>query len=480
MSKFVADDEVLSVLQGFNPWWAGKPLAVPEFKRLAFHTARKYLDDPSLRRAILLAGPRRVGKSTILNQIAVEQVASGVDARSIVYISLDHPVLRMVSLSDILGLYHATVHAEDKPVTLLLDEVHYASEWELEIKQLVDRRPNYRILATGSASVVQKHRLAESGVGRWVSVSIPTLSFYEFIQITREHLPAVRPTLVPSNLSKLSGRDRLALAAAFRPLLPLFQRYLFVGGFPETATSSDTGFAQRLLREDVVERVLRRDMVALFGVRNVEELERLFLYLCFHSGGILAVNTVASELGTTRTTVANHLEVLERAHLIYRLAPIATGGKKILKARQKIYLLDAALRNAVLMRTPEAVQKEDLGTVVETTILRHVIAYHYRDIPKFGYWRDGASDQEVDVIVESPAYNLPFEVKYRSNAVLTARAGIVQYCREAKVTEAYWVTRDDRDFDVVTFSGVKNQFVRVPAHILTFLLGQAERVKWGI
>lgn len=480
MLEFVTAEEVLSVLQGFNPWWAAKPLPVPEFKRLAFYTARKYLDDAGLRRAILLAGPRRVGKSTILNQIAVEKVASGVDARSIVYISLDHPVLRMVRLSEILALYHATVHAEDKPVTLLLDEVHYASEWELEIKQLVDHRPNYRILATGSASVVQRHRLAESGVGRWVSVSIPTLSFYEFIQITREHLPAVRPTLVPSQLSKLSGRDRLALAAAFRPLLPLFQRYLFVGGFPETAISSDTVFAQRLLREDVVERVLRRDMVALFGVRNVEELERLFLYLCFHSGGIVAVNTVASELGTTRTTVANHLEVLERAHLIYRLAPIATGGKKVLKARQKIYLVDAALRNAVLMRTPEAVQKEDLGTVVETTVLRHVIAYHYRDVPKFGYWRDAASDKEVDVIVESPAYNLPFEVKYRSNAVLAAQEGIVQYCRETNVTEAYWVTRDDRDFDVVTFPGVKNPFVRVPAHILTFLLGQAERVKWGI
>ena len=71
-------------------------------------------------------------------------------------------------------------------------------------------------------------------------------------------------------------------------------------------------------------------------------------------------------------------------------------------------------------------------------------------------------------------------MKYRSNAALSGSEGIVQYCRESNVTEAYWVTKDDRDFDVVTFTGVKNQFVRVPAHILTFLLGQAERVKWGI
>lgn len=135
---------------------------------------------------------------------------------------------------------------------------------------------------------------------------------------------------------EFSDGERRNIAAAFRPLLPAFHQYLFVGGFPETALSNDMSLAQRLLREDVVERVLRRDMVALFGVRNVEELERLFLYLCFNSGGIVAVNTVASELGTTKTTVANHLDVLERAHLIYRLSPIATGGKKILKAKQKI------------------------------------------------------------------------------------------------------------------------------------------------
>lgn len=480
MAKFVTNDEVMGVLQGFNPWWISKRVAVPDFKRLAFHIAQKYLDDPSLRRAILLAGPRRVGKSTILNQIAAAKSDAGEDPRSILYVSLDHPVLRMVSLSEILVLYHSTVYPEGQPVTLLLDEIHYASDWELEIKQIVDHRPNYRILATGSASVVHKHLLAESGVGRWINLSIPTLSFYEYIQIRNEHLPSISPSLIPSELVRLSDGERRNIAAAFRPLLPAFHQYLFVGGFPETALSNDMSLAQRLLREDVVERVLRRDMVALFGVRNVEELERLFLYLCFNSGGIVAVNTVASELGTTKTTVANHLDVLERAHLIYRLSPIATGGKKILKAKQKIYMIDAALRNAVLMRTPESVQNEDMGTVIETTVLRHVIAYHYRDLPTFGYWRDAATNKEVDLIVQSPAYNIPFEVKYRSNSQISRRDGIVQYSRESRVTEAYWVTRDDRDFDVVEFEDVPTRFLRIPAHILTFLLGQAERVKWGV
>lgn len=98
----------------------------------------------------------------------------------------------------------------------------------------------------------------------------------------------------------------------------------------------------------------------------------------------------------------------------------------------------------------------------------------------FGYWRDAATNKEVDLIVQSPAYNIPFEVKYRSNSQISRRDGIVQYSRESRVTEAYWVTRDDRDFDVVEFEDVPARFLRIPAHILTFLLGQAERVKWGV
>ena len=63
-------NEVLRVLQGFNPWWTGRPSAVPEFRRLAFAVSRRHLEDKALRRAVLLSGPRRVGKTTILLQIA--------------------------------------------------------------------------------------------------------------------------------------------------------------------------------------------------------------------------------------------------------------------------------------------------------------------------------------------------------------------------------------------------------------------------
>ena len=173
MSDFFGSGDVLGVLERFNPWWGREAVSVPTFRRLAYRACQKYLDDQALRRAVLLCGPRRVGKTTILHQLANDRVAQGMDPRSVVYISLDHPLLKLVRLHEILRIYHENVHPEGQAALLLLDEVQYCRDWELEVKQLVDRHPQYRILATGSASVIHRQRLAESGVGRWVEVAIP-------------------------------------------------------------------------------------------------------------------------------------------------------------------------------------------------------------------------------------------------------------------------------------------------------------------
>lgn len=480
MKDFFDRAEILNVLHGFNPWWSGRPSVVPDFKRIAFETCRSYLEDFSLRRAILLSGPRRVGKTTILSQIANILIARNTDPKSIFYISLDHPLIKLLSVRQILEIYHETVHPQGQESFLLFDEIQYSKEWETEIKLMVDHQPNYRILATGSASVVQKGKLAESGVGRWITVPIPTLSFFEFVHIRGESLPGVSADLRPSDLFGKQKGELAEIATRFRELLPVFQQYLLVGGFPETATQKNIPFCQRLLREDVVERVLKRDMTTLFGVRNVFDLEKIFIYLCLNSGGIVAHKTCADALETSPATVASHLALLEQANLIYRLPPAGVSGKRVLKARNKYYLVDAALRNAVLLKGEEILTNPDeMGKIVETTVLRHLYAFYYRDTPEIIYWRDPVSQKEVDVIVRSPKYLLPFEIKYQENPNLRESSGLVVYCRLEKVKQAYWVTKLDKDFGLTEFDGLDTKFLKVPAHILCYLLGQAERLSWG-
>jgi predicted AAA+ superfamily ATPase len=485
-SKIVDRDEALRVLSGFNPWWAGRPFQEEPFRRLAFHACKKYLQDRSLKRALLLSGPRRVGKTTILYQLAREALEAGLvpagelpDPKSILYLSLDHPLLKLLGLERALRLYHEAIWPEQQPALLLLDEVQYSRNWGTAIKLLVDLHPEYRIVATGSASVAHRDELAESGVGRWLTIRVPTLSFYEFVHMRKEPELAIAAKLRPSDLFTMKTADRVALAEKLRPLLPSFQRYLLVGGFPETARQADITLCQRLLREDVVERVLKRDMTALFGVRNVDVLEKIFIYLCLHSGGIIAHNTVANALGVSALTVGHHLELLEQANLVYKLPPMDIGGKKILKAKNKYYLADAALRNAVLLRGEEVLTSTDeMGTIVETTVLRHLFAYYYLDTPQIVYWRDAKTDREVDIIVKSPQYVLPVEVKYRETAEIDSASGLVELCRQEPVKQAYLVTKREQDFAPFEVPGVSARFLRVPAHVLCYLLGQAERLLW--
>jgi hypothetical protein len=351
---------------------------------------------------------------------------------------------------------------------------NYAPDWELHLKLLVDHAPNYRILATGSAALAARDKLSESGVGRWITVSIPTLSFYEFTNIRGDELPGGH-AFSPRELFTLTAADRLKLVERLRPLMPVFQRYLLLGGFPETAKLDDIPTSQRLLREDVVDRVLKRDMTALYGVRSVAELERLFIYLCLHAGGIFQAKTCADQLEVSPATVAKHLEYLEQAHLVYRVAPYALSGKLILKGRPKVHLVDAALRNAVLLRGESLLQDPaELGLVVESAMTRHILAYHHRHAAEVSYWRDPKSGKEVDIILRTGEETVPFEIKYRDSAGLSAKDGIVAFCQKEAIRRAYFITRSNQDFGPQRFQDHPTEFLKVPAHILAFLSGQAE------
>ena len=88
------------------------------------------------------------------------------------------------------------------------------------------------------------------------------------------------------------------------------------------------------------------------------------------------------------------------------------------------------------------------------------------------------TDKEVDIIVKSPQYILPVEVKYRDTADLASSSGLVELCRKEPVKQAYLVTKREQDFGPQEVAGIHTRFMRVPAHVLCYLLGQAERLLW--
>jgi hypothetical protein len=246
---------------------------------------------------------------------------------------------------------------------------------------------------------------------------------------------------------------------------------MIVGGFPELALTSDDFQAQRVLREDIVDKVLKRDLPSLYNIRSIVDMERIFLYLCFYSSNIISMDAIAKELqGVTRPTVERYIHYLASANLIYISNPIDLSGKKVLKAQPKIYIADAAIRNAVLCTQDLLSNPAELGLAVETAVYKHVHAFTSRRSASVGYYRKSGQEGEIDVVVDFYIRRVLIEVKYREQISVSLKSLLVTALRSQDT--AFLITKSASDHG--PFPG-KPEIYRIPAFAFLYLLGHAEK-----
>jgi hypothetical protein len=446
----IPKNELFSVLQQFNPWWGGAPIVdLPTWQRFASRLIWQWATDAGNKRALLLTGARQVGKTTLLRQTIRQLLTEGISPGQVLYATLDHPLLKLAGLERTLQAWdelHPPVEGQVRYV--FLDEIQYMPDWQTWLKHQVDFKRSLRIAATGSANPL-RNGSAESGVGRWETIPLPTLSFGEFMKLREIAVPpGIPPVRTLRDLFDWSEADFARARAAAQPLTGHFHDYLLRGGFPEPALTPELARCQRLLREDIVDKILKRDMTAFYGVRRVLEVERIFLYLCYHDGGILDIPTLCGQLeGVNRQTALNFLELFEAAHLITRLKPFGYG-KEVLRGRDKVYLADAALPGAMMLLGQQLLtQPERLGAAVETAFFKHILTRYWRETPEFSYWVEPKSKQEVDVITRVGDRLEPFEVKYQDTAITPARLkGMRQFMESREVPQGYVITQRWEDF----------------------------------
>lgn len=480
----VNDEQVIKVLRQYNPWWR-TPSAIKEeskpHKRLAYYEALKILTHKTIRRFAVLSGMRRVGKTTILYQIIDHLIDRGINPGNILYATFDNPILKLVNVENVLSIYEGMYPIEGTRY-ILFDEVQYTENWELWMKVIYDSRKDIRLIATGSASPILERGAADSGTGRWSVLKIPTMSFYEYCRLLGLDLPVLEDELRLSELQGFSSAQLGSLMDKFTPLQNHFNRYLMIGGFPELVLSDDDVYAQRMLREDVVDKVIKRDVLSLFNIRSPLLMEKLSLYLCMNSTEIFNATTAAKELeNTSITTVESYIKALEMSNLIYLAKPMDVGSKGALKGKPKIFIADAAIRNAVLMIDDVLSDEKELGAMVETTVYKHMVSFYQGSPAQLGYFRKAKNNQkEVDVVVELPRQKILCEVKYRNNSHITETDAIVELCRDeqTKVTNAFLITKRLDDFGI-TKHKTKVPILRVPAIAFLYILGKAEAEGWN-
>ena len=225
--------------------------------------------------ATFLSGARQIGKTTLIMQAIDSLLKDGVPASNILYTTFDHPLLKLAGVDAALSAWREREPKKDGPEYIFLDEAQFIRDWGTWVKHQVDFEKQRRIIFTGSATpIIQVDQ--ESGVGRWHTIKLTTLSFYEYVQIKKLDLPKLPKIKSLKEIFNWEQSEIYQTIAIGTFYITHFHEYLIRGGFLQTAVAGNANQAQKLLREDIIDKALKRDMTAIFGVRLILELEQTF------------------------------------------------------------------------------------------------------------------------------------------------------------------------------------------------------------
>ncbi len=391
------EKQIISRLRIENPWWTEG--AIPDY--LARMSPRLYLDlfyplvtEIDLRRAIVLTGPRRVGKTVMMYHTIQRLTDEGVAPQNIVYISVETPIYNNIYLEQLFTLACQILGKQprEQRMFVFFDEIQYLKDWEVNLKSLVDTYPNVKFVASGSAAAELKKRSIESGAGRFTDFTLPPLTFYEYI-----HLKGYENMMLPSTFERQGETIALYDTIDIGRLNELFLDYINYGGYPEVVFSDKIRENPRqFIRHDIIDKVLLRDLPSLYGISDVQELNSLFTMIAYRSGAQFSYASLATDSGVNKETLKKYIAYLEAAFLIKVVRRTDDTAKRYQRETQfKIYLTNPSLRCALFQPINE--QDNCIGDMVETAVYAQWIPRQGVDI-HYANWRVGKSDGEVDIV----------------------------------------------------------------------------------
>lgn len=431
----ITADEIKSRIAFDNPWWLSPadPAHVDWRARLAGWKERAFLDGfhtlvtlRSVNRAPVLMGPRRVGKTVVLLQTIKRLIDAGVAPRQVCYVSVDNPVYVGLGLERFLTLFRELHdHRRGDDLYVFFDEIQYLQDWERHLKSLVDSYPSMRFVASGSAAAALKVKSAESGAGRFSDFLLPPLTFAEFLDFREIPLTATDAQLDSEVVD-----------------------YVNFGGFPETVLGEDARHnMSQFIANDVIDKVLLRDLPGLYGIRDQNDLKRLFAVIAYNTGQEVDLDGLSKQSGISKNTLRSYLEYLEAAFLIHRLFRIDASARRFVRATTfKLYLANPSLRAALFGAADET--SPSFGYLAETAFAAHIAATS--DWRNFFYarWPVG----EIDFVQLFPDRQIPwvaYEVKWsgRDTAdLLSDSPGLLPFLQRNECPFGVLVTKGQRAF----------------------------------
>jgi len=325
-------------------------------------------------KVLVLYGPRRVGKTTLLQSYLTQTTL-----KYRLAIGDDLPTQQLLSSLE-MNRFREYLDGYD---LFAIDEAQYIPKIGAALKLIVDQIPGVYVIATGSSSFELAGQIGEPLTGRKRTLKLYPVAQGELLSI----------------LNRFDLRQRL-------------EEFLVFGTYPEVITARTRRSKIEIVNE-VAGSYLLKDILAFDRVKSSRKLWDLLKLLAFQVGNEISLNELAMSLAVDVKTVQHYLDLLEKAFVIYRLGGFSRNLRKEITQKAKYYFVDNGLRNAVIAQFNRLNQRDDVGQLWENfMVIERLKWLDYTPIVANLYFWRTYDQQEVDLVEEREGRLHGYEFKW--------------------------------------------------------------------
>lgn len=348
------------------------------------------------KRALIIYGPRRVGKTTLLSEYL--NTRSG--ARTLFVTGDDIRLRELFATQSLTALTHFASSYD----LIAIDEAQQVPDIGIGTKMLVDTFPEKQFILTGSSSFYLSSQIGEPLTGRHFTLNLFPIALQE-MTVGRFELSG--------NLSQL----------------------LIYGTYPEVLLAPDTATKEKILNE-LISSYLYKDVLALDKIKSPALLRDIARMIALQVGSEVSHNEIAVALHTNVHTVDRYLDLLEKMFVIERVRGYSGNLRNEISKKARYYFLDNGVRNAVLGHFSPLATRGDVGALWENFVAMEL---RKRDniagiSAQYYFWRTHAG-AEVDIVREHNGALTAYECKWA--------------LQEARVPKAWRTAYPDSTFQTV-------------------------------
>ncbi len=338
-------------------------------------------------KAIIVIGPRQVGKTTLVRQITQKL------EQKVLWLTGDDPETRaqldnisLARLQNLLGQHEVVV----------VDEAQRFTNTGLMLKLITDHLPHLQLFVTGSSSLDLAAQTKESLTGRKIEFHLYPLSF---VEMCAEH-------------GYLTERS-------------LLEHRMLYGYYPEVV-QHDPLRAQKILN-DLSDGLMYKDLLSLDQIKKPSLLVKLLQALALQVGSEVRYLEVAQTIGADPLTVERYIDLLEQSFVLFRLPSLSRNARNEIKKGRKIYFYDNGIRNAILKNFSPLALRNDTGALWENFLLAERMKRNaYSDYFCNTYFWRTTSQQEIDYVEDANGQLHAFEFKWQQKKLTRFPAAFLE------------------------------------------------------